>query len=250
MVIPAYDEAATIADVVARALAVAGPGRVLVVDDGSADGTADLALAAGALVLRNPVNGGKGEGLRRGLAHALTLGGPWVVTLDGDGQHRPEDVPRLVARARELPGRIVIASRRQAAGDHVAPPPRARRAANRFADFWVSWAARGRVEDSQSGFRLYPAEVLRRLDPARRRAGGFVFESELLIDAGRLGVRTAAVPIDALYGEVLRRPSHFRPVADIARIVAMVAAKLLRRGMDPAGLWRSLAAPREPDPSR
>ncbi|HEX8375717.1 MAG TPA: glycosyltransferase, partial [Geminicoccaceae bacterium] len=79
VVIPAYGEAATIAEVVARALAVAE--RVVVVDDGSADGTGDLAAAAGALVLRNPANRGKGESLRRGRTHALSLGAAQVVTL-------------------------------------------------------------------------------------------------------------------------------------------------------------------------
>jgi hypothetical protein len=123
--------------------------------------------------------------------------------------------------------------------------------ANRVADFWVSWAAGGRVDDSQSGLRLYPADALRRLDlDRRRRAGGFAFESEVLIDAGRLGIRTASVPIEALYGGVLRRPSHFRPVTDIARIVRMVAGKLLRRGMDPVGLWRSLRGEAEVGASR
>jgi glycosyltransferase involved in cell wall biosynthesis len=233
-VVPAYGEAATIAAVVAGALRVAD--RVVVVDDGSADGTGEIAAAAGALVLRNPTNLGKGESLRRGLARALELGAAEVVTLDGDGQHRPEDVPRLAARAAERPGRIVIGSRR--AGGSGAP--RSRYVANRVADFWVSWAAGGRVDDTQSGLRLYPADALRRLDLDRRRAGGFAFESEVLIDAGRLGIRTASVPIEALYEGVLRRPSHFRPVADIPRIVRMVAGKLLRRWMDPVGLWRSL----------
>jgi glycosyltransferase involved in cell wall biosynthesis len=234
-VVPAYGEAATIAGVVAGASRVAD--CVIVVDDGSTDGTAEIAAAAGALVVGNPENLGKGESLRRGMTRALELGAAQVVTLDGDGQHRPDDVPRLVARAAERPGRIVIGSRRAAAG---AGAPRARYVANRVADFWVSWAARGPIDDSQSGLRLYPAEVLRRLDLDRWRAGRFAFESELLIDAGRLGIGTASVPIGSLYEDVLRRPSHFRPVVDIARIVRMVAGKLLRRGMDPAGLWRSL----------
>lgn len=222
---------------VAGALRVAD--RVVVVDDGSADGTAEIAADAGALVLRNPGNLGKGESLRRGMAQALELGAAQVVTLDGDGQHRPEDVPRLLARAAERPGSVVIGSRRAAAAGRTGAH-RSRYVANRVADFWVSWAARGPVEDSQSGLRLYPADVLRRLDLDQRRAGRFAFESELLIDAGRLGVATASVPIESLYEGVLRRPSHFRPVVDIVRIVRMVAGKLIRRGMDPVGLWRSL----------
>ena len=74
---------------------------------------------------------------------------------------------------------------------------------------------------------------------------GFVFESEILIEAARQGFSTVAVDIPTIYGSVLRRPSHFRPVADVTRIVLMVAGKLLARGMDPVGLWRSLTLERQ-----
>lgn len=239
-VIPAYQEAATIAAVVAR-LRDAMPGLpVLVVDDGSTDGTAAIAAAAGAAVLGGGANQGKGAALRLGMRAALARGARFVATLDGDGQHRPEDLPRLVALA--AADVIVIGSRRRAVGQ-----PAARRRANRVADFWISWAARHPVSDSQSGFRLYPAAALADLARYEGRARRFSFESEILIDAARQGITTVAADIPALYGATLRRPSHFRPVADIARIVIMVAGKLLARGMDPVGLWRSLvvAPPRK-----
>lgn len=239
-VIPAYQEAATIAAVVTR-LRAAMPGlAILVVDDGSTDGTAAIAAAAGAEVLGGLPNQGKGAALRLGMRAALARGARFVATLDGDGQHRPEDLPRLVALA--APDVIVIGSRRGAAGQ-----PAARRRANRVADFWISWAARHPVSDSQSGLRIYPAAALSDLGRYEGRARRFSFESEILIDAARQGITTVAADIPALYGGTLRRPSHFRPVADIARIVIMVAGKLLARGMDPVGLWRSLCAvpPRE-----
>jgi hypothetical protein len=163
--------------------------------------------------------------------------------LDGDGQHRPEDLPRLLACGQSWPGRVVIGSRR--ASGRAAP--RARYIANRLADFWVSWAARHPIDDSQSGFRIYPAELLRLITARATLARGFAFESEVLIEAARLGFHTAAVDIATIYGSVLRRPSHFRPVADITRIVLMVAGKLLAWGMDPIGLWRSLTLPRVRD---
>lgn len=236
-VIPAYQEAATIAAVVAR-LRAAMPGLVvLVVDDGSSDGTAAAAAEAGAEVLGGMANQGKGAALRRGMQAALARRAAFVATLDGDGQHRPEDLPRLAALA--APDVIVIGSRRGATGQ-----PAARRRANRVADFWISWAARHPVSDSQSGFRIYPAAALADLSRYDGRARGFSFESEILIDAARRGITTMAAEIPALYGATLRRPSHFRPVADIARIVIMVAGKLLARGMDPVGLLRSLQAPR------
>lgn len=222
VVIPAYGEAATIGPIVRDCRERAD--GVIVVDDGSRDDTAALAGAAGALVLRNPRNLGKGASLQRGMAAALAQGAALVATLDGDGQHRPEDLPLLLARSRTAPGCIVIGSRR-ADGQNA---PRARFVANRIADFWISWAARHPVEDSQSGFRVYPAALLQALAGRQRMARGFAFESEILIEAGRLGVPTVGVPIPAIYGAALRRPSHFRPVADIARIVGVVALKLLR----------------------
>ena len=240
ILVPAYQEGATIADVVAR-LHAAMPGvPVLVVDDGSTDGTARAAAAAGAEVLAMPANQGKGAALRHGMRAALAQGAGLVATLDGDGQHRPEDLPRLAALARA--DRIVIGSRRRASGQ-----PAARRRANRVADFWISWASGHAVADSQSGFRIYPAAALASLDRYEGRARRFSFESEILIDSARAGITTVAADIPALYAGTLRRASHFRPVADIARIVMMVAGKLLARGMDPAGLRRALAGLRRLD---
>ena len=234
VVIPAFNEAATIADVAARAAAVAV--TVIVVDDGSTDTTHERVAGLPVVLLRNERNRGKGASLWRGMQHALALGADGVVTLDGDGQHAPEDVPRLVRVAWAHPDDIVIGARLM--GREGAP--RARRAANRVGDFWIGWAAGQRLDDSQSGFRVYPASLLRRLGVKHGPSRGFVFESEALIAAARLGVRIRSVPIASVYLPTAR-PSHFRPVVDIARIGGMVAWQLLRRGMYPAGLCRSLA---------
>lgn len=239
VVIAAYDEAATIAALVRRCCALSEVARVIVVDDGSRDGTGPLAEAAGAEVLRHPTNQGKGASLRDGLRAALAAGAAVIATLDGDGQHRPEDLPRLLACGRRWPEHIVIGSRRTAGADM----PRRRRIANRVADFWVSWAARHPIDDSQSGLRVYPAGVARQIAMRPDAPGGFAFESAVLIEAGRRGCRTVAVEVPAIYGAGLRA-SHFRPVADITRIVLMVGGKLFAAGMDPVGLWRSLTAPR------
>ena len=234
IVIPAFQESATIQDVILRARAALPSALLLVVDDGSSDDTAALARAVGAEVLANPRNEGKGAALRRGMRAALERGEDFVATLDGDGQHRPEDLPRMLAAA--APGRIVIGSRRHSS----ASQPAARRFANRFADFWISWAARHPVMDSQCGFRIYPAGALAHINRDEGRGFRFVFESEVLIDAARAGWLTVPVQIEVLYGAAQLRPSHFKPVADILRIVKMVAGKLMSRGMDPVGLARSL----------
>ena len=233
VVIPAYNEAATIRGVAARALAQMP--RVIVVDDGSSDDTAAALEGLPVTLIRNPRNLGKAASLWRGMAVALAENASAVVTLDGDGQHRPEDIPRLLEMHRADPQALVVGARLHEGGSIPAD----RYFANRFANFWIAWAAGQRVEDSQSGFRLYPASLLNRLPSHLGRAAGFVFESEVLIEAGRRGTRLAWVPIPAIY-EARGRRSHFRPVADIVLITRMVAWKLLSRGLYLRGLLRSL----------
>ena len=234
-VIPAFNEAATIRDIAARTLEFIRD--VIIVDDGSTDGTAAQTRGLGVTLVSNPRNLGKGASLWRGFALALSEGADAVVTLDADAQHRPEDIPRLVDTARAHPGRIIIGARMW---DRDTVPP-LRYVGNRFANFWVAWAAGFPVVDSQSGFRLYPAPFLRavNVNPGAR----FAFESEILIEAGRAGVRTATVPIPALYRPEAR-PSHYRPAADTARIARMIAWKLLSRGLDLPRLVRSLSLAR------
>lgn len=234
VVIPAYNEASTIADVVRRAMAVAP--NVVVVDDGSTDETVARLADLDVRLIRHQGNQGKGAALLDGFRMALEQGAGAVVTMDGDGQHAPENIPDLVARSSAHPGRIVIGSRLH---DRAAFPP-SRYRANRIANFWISWASGHRIADSQCGMRLYPRVVLKAVCAKARHHQGFVFESEVLIDAAAAGFPTTSVPIPALYDGHTQRPSHFRPVRDIAAIVVMVAGKLLARGMYPAGLIASL----------
>ncbi len=233
VVIPAYNEAATIADIVRRARHQVE--QVFVVDDGSCDATAAQAEAAGAVVVRQPDNQGKGVSLWRGMQIAVEQGATAVITLDADGQHRPEDIPQLLEAHQHWPGCPIIAARlecREAA-------PRLRRFANGMADFWVSWAAGCPITDTQSGFRLYPAEFLRRATGPEPGQRGFAFESALLMQAGRQRRYPRVVAIATIY-LVHGRPSHYRPWRDTLRIVDLVAWSLLRRGLYPLGLLRSL----------
>ncbi|WP_018882463.1 MULTISPECIES: glycosyltransferase family 2 protein [unclassified Thioalkalivibrio] len=230
--IPAHNEAATIEAVVAGARAQVD--RVIVVDDGSDDATARL-IEDQAEVLRMDENSGKASALWAGMQHALATGAEAVVTLDADGQHDTTEIPALVAAWHETPNRLVLGARLK--GREHTPPLRL--FGNRMADFWIAWASGQPLRDSQSGFRLYPAALLRRLDLAHHRARGFVFESEALIVAERLGFPARVVPVRCIYPEN-HRPSHYRPTADTLRIIAMVAGHLLRRGMRPLGLLRSL----------
>jgi glycosyltransferase involved in cell wall biosynthesis len=232
-VIPAYNEARTIRDVATRTLRVLP--ELIVVDDGSTDATAAELEGLRLTVISNPENLGKGASLWRGFAVALAEGADAVVTLDADAQHQPEDIPRLVEAWRAQPGRIVIGAR--VLDRDKAPPLRA--FANRFANFWVAWAAGCRVIDSQSGFRVYPAALLRHVKVAHGPGARFAFESEIQIEAGRAGVRSAAVPIATIYPPSARA-SYYRAAADTARIVCMIAWKLVSRGLDLPALVRSL----------
>ncbi len=231
--IPAFNEARSIRSLASAALLHGA--RVIVVDDGSVDATSEQLRDLPLVLLKHPVNLGKAAGLRTAFAHALAHDARCVITLDGDGQHDPVDAAALLDAWNHHPDQIIIGSRLH---DRSQFPP-ARYRANRFACFWISWAAGHPIADSQSGFRLYPADVMRIAVGKRVRGSRFTFESEILIEAARNGFTTLAVAIPGRYPANGRR-SHFRPVLDIAKIVVMVAGRLLRQGMAPLGLLRSL----------
>ena len=236
VVIPAFNEVATIRDVAVRALRQVD--WIIVVDDGSDDGTAAAVADLPVVVLHNAAKLGKGASLRRGMAFALEQDASAIITLDGDGQHAPEDIPRLIAAHEQNEGALVIGARLH----ESSKIPRLRYLTNRFGNFWIAWAAGYPLTDSQSGFRLYPAAVLRTLRVGQRRARGFVWESEILIDAARAGVKSVSVAVSAIY-PADRRRSYFRPVVDFTRIGRMVAWKILSRGFYVPGLIRSLQRP-------
>lgn len=221
IVIPARNEAASLRHVAQRCVGEAQ--WVLVVDDASTDGTAETIADLAVIRLRSDTHLGKGGALTLGFRAALDLGARAIVTLDGDGQHDPTDTASFITAANRAPGTLIVGAR--VVGRSRAPIRR--RLANRIADFWISRAAGIRIRDSQCGHRLYPREVLLGIKPSSRE-DGFVFESEILIEAARAGFKVTALPIEARYPKN-SRPSHFRPVRDIWRITRMVSIKLFGR---------------------
>jgi glycosyltransferase involved in cell wall biosynthesis len=222
IVIPAFNEAETIAAVVAGVRAACPAAAVLVVDDASTDETVARAAAAGAsAVLRTWPRAGKGAALRAGFAAALADGAELVATLDADGQHDPADLPRLLAAGRAAPDGLILGDRlAPGSGDRI---PGLRLGAIRAADVILRWLARTAVRDTQCGFRVYPATLLRALPLYRE---GFVLETEVLLGAARLGYRLVSVPVRAIYPP--GRASRFRALADGTRIGWYLAGELTR----------------------
>lgn len=236
IVIPAYNEAATIYDIVTRALAISE--NVYVIDDGSVDATSEIVQKTKAHLMINPVNQGKAASMWRGMQAAIENGAVMIITLDADGQHSPEDIPRFIDAAKNEPNKIIIGSRMS----EKSAFPKKRYYANVVANFWISWAAGYEIKDSQSGFRLYPAALIKKLKLRHDKPRSFVFESEVLIEGARLGVTSLFIPIPALYQDNARA-SHFRSVLDIVRIVLMVAWKINSRLLYPVGLYKGVLLP-------
>ncbi|RDZ26376.1 glycosyltransferase family 2 protein [Lysobacter silvisoli] len=239
VVIPALNEALRIREVVLGALAHCP--NVIVVDDGSDDGTADCIADLPATVLRHARRQGKGASLRDGFAEALRRGYAGVLTMDGDGQHDPADLPRLLASAQRHPRCIVIGARLR----KRAAQPGYRRLANEFGDWGIGWGCGYRIADSQSGQRYYPAAVCA-LDDVPGE--DFVFEAQILISAARrLGTGVISVPIESRYqpaddGQAFRK-SHFRPLRDLYRITSHVVGQVWGRGDVIAEYRRTRANP-------
>ena len=217
--IPALDCEATIGAVVRGTLSHVP--LVLVVDDGSGDRTADAAKAAGAEVLRQPENRGKGAALRAGMRALRERGATHALSLDGDGQHLPEEIPLLLRAPAETPRALVLGARQHEPGS-LAP---IRVFGNRFANRWVRIACGQALEDTQSGFRIYPIDETLALGC---RANRFAFETEVVIRAARAGVGVRSVPVRVWNPPVGERTSHFRGFSDTVRIVLTVIGLLLR----------------------
>ncbi len=239
VVIPALNEALRIRGVVQAALAQCA--NVIVVDDGSDDDTAGRIADLPVTVLRHALRQGKGASLRDGFAEALRRGYLGVVTMDGDGQHAADDIPRLLDAGNCHPGYIVIGARLR----KRALQPTYRRLANEFGDWGIAWGTGYQIADTQSGQRLYPAAVMALDDVPGEH---FVFEAQILISAAQqLGARCVSIPIESRYhcegSDQVFRASHFKPVRDFGRITWHIVAQALRPLEMPAMYRRIRANP-------
>jgi glycosyltransferase involved in cell wall biosynthesis len=215
--IPAHDEAPRIGRVV-RSAARHLP--VLVIDDGSTDGTAAEAEAAGATVHSQHPNQGKGAALRAGFAHAIAEGVLAVVTLDGDGQHDPDELPGFIAAEAEHPVELIIGRR-----DFARMPP-VRRLANVLGTLLLSAAVGRWIPDNQSGYRL----IGRRLMAAMLESedDGFAFEVEMIAVCLRECWPIRWIPVSTIYGN---ERSHIQPLRHLREFIAVTRrARAIVRG--------------------
>lgn len=210
VVIPTYNNDRTLGGVIAGVRRYCAD--IFVVNDGSTDRTAEvLASTEGIRTIAYARNRGKGYTLRRGLRAAREAGFRYALTIDSDGQHYPDDIARFIERIERRPDTLLIGARNLTA-DNM---PARNTFANRFSNFWYLVETGRRLEDTQSGFRLYP---LRQLGRLRSLCSRYEFEVEVIVRAAWRGVEVENIPVRVYYAPDGERVSHFRPLRDFTRI--------------------------------
>jgi glycosyltransferase involved in cell wall biosynthesis len=205
--IPCYNEARYVAEVVKRTLAHV---PVVVIDDGSTDGSAAAAALAGAKVVAHATNQGKGKALNTGFKYAVHRRVDAAITLDADGQHDPDEIPLFIEAFRAGQGDIIIGKRT------FAQMPAKNQFGNRFGSVLLGWAMGQPIPDNQSGYRLLSRDVMQQIRPSSSR---FEAEVEILLRAHLAGFRIGWVPIKTIYND---KKSHFRPLHDSVLFLKMV----------------------------
>ena len=218
VIIPVYNNAGTITDVVQRTLRYCKD--VIVVDDGSTDGSSDSLSKLGAVVVRYERNRGKGYALKTGFKEAKARGFERAITIDADGQHFPEDIPVFAAQAKEDPEAMLVGSRNL----QMENMPGGNTFANKFSNFWFRLQTGVNLPDTQSGFRLYQ---LNRIGRLRFLTYRYEAELELLVFQCWKGVPMRPVGINVYYPPEGERVTHFRPFWDFFRISVLNTALCL-----------------------
>ena len=215
VIIPTYNNAGTIADVVRRAQEQCSD--VIVVCDGCTDNTIELlkALDEVPTIVELPKNSGKGAALKAGFEYALEKGFAYAITLDGDAQHYPEDIPVLLRANQEHPRALIVGERKNL---ERAERSKGSKFANAFSNFWFAVQTLTHLKDTQTGYRLYPLKKLRGLSLLTSR---YEAELELMVFASWHGVKLVSEPVNVFYPPRSERVSHFRPTKDFARITVL-----------------------------
>ncbi|NQT45971.1 MAG: glycosyltransferase family 2 protein [Candidatus Omnitrophica bacterium] len=207
VLIPAYNVAATVKGLVGRVRAKGI--ETIAIDDGSSDMTADEARAGGAIVLKNEKNMGKGATLKRGFEYAINHGFEAVITMDGDGQHDPDDLDKFIDRTGSSAAGLIVGNRMCDAKDM----PLIRVWTNQVMSWVISQVCKRKIPDTQCGYRLIKGDVLKRIDI---NFANYEIESEILIKAARAGFDIESVPIRTIYKD---EGSRINPFVDTLRFI-------------------------------
>ena len=238
VIIPTYNNAGTIADVVQRSLLQCSD--VIVVCDGCTDNTLQILndLEVKPVIVELKKNSGKGSALKAGFKYALDKGFSYAITLDGDAQHYPEDIPILLAANQKHPGALIVGERKDL---ESADRSSGSKFANSFSNFWFAVQTGRYLKDTQTGYRLYPLKKLRGLCLLTSR---YEAELELMVFASWHGVKLVNEQVNVFYPPREERVSHFRPGRDFFRISILntiLCVLALVYGL-PLAIFRSLFA--------
>ncbi|MFA5351530.1 MAG: glycosyltransferase family 2 protein [Candidatus Omnitrophota bacterium] len=216
VIIPTYNESQAIAGLIKHVHKL--DLKTVIVDDGSNDDTAKIAKDAGAEVLRNQSNAGKGAALIKGYAFAVSQGFDAVISMDGDGQHSAEDIKTFIQKAESSSCGVIVGNRMAM----TRGMPVLRIATNRFMSWIISAVAKQRIPDTQCGFRLVKKEVIQKIGLSTSK---YETESEILVKAARLGFKIESVPVETIYSG---QKSQINPFIDTLRFIRFIILEFIR----------------------
>ena len=209
VLIPTFNNSLTVGKVIEDVLRFTD--QIIVVNDGSTDGTHDILKNYPVDVVSHERNIGKGMALRNGFRKAINKGYDYAITIDSDGQHFADDLPKFIDALGEHPNAIIIGARNM----EQAGVPGKSSFGNNFSNFWFRLETGIKVSDTQSGYRLYPVKLLKDFQFFTRK---YEFEIEVLVRAAWNGIAVTEVPVKVFYAKKEERVSHFRPFRDFTRI--------------------------------
>ncbi|KAF2514026.1 DUF2062 domain-containing protein [Flavobacterium zhairuonense] len=208
VIVPTYNNQKTLKKVLDSVLEFTS--NVIIVNDGSTDETPEILKHFSQLTqIHHPTNLGKGRALRNGFRKAIEMQFEYAITIDSDGQHFASDIPNFISAIQEEPNSLLIGSRNMTQ-ENV---PKKSSFGNKFSNFWFKFETGIKLDDTQSGFRLYPLKLI----PTKFYTNKFEFEIEVIVRSAWKGIVVKNIPIQVLY-DPAERVSHFRPFRDFTRI--------------------------------
>ncbi|SDN98045.1 hypothetical protein SAMN04488516_11428 [Desulfonauticus submarinus] len=212
ILIPVYNHVQTLRKIVQQTLEIHS--EVLVVDDGSTDGSGSSVKDLNIHFIRHTKNQGKGAAILTGLKKAIQLGATHIITIDADGQHSPKDIPKFIKAIQQNPFSIIVGVR----NFEQKTIPKLSRFGKAFSNFWFYVQTGEKVKDIQSGFRAYPIAIFKSISLWTKR---YAFEIEILVKAKWAGIKIIEIPINVFYPPASKRISHFHLIKDNLQITLL-----------------------------